>query len=135
MRRRQAVRPGKALRTSTAEVTRTAARRRRRRDHQAIARTSGIASQSQQGPRPVEGHQTIRPVRRTVRIAPAASRAIANAVNAPASGSASLWVVSRRLIVSTIPSSSAASDAGWYEPPVVLAMAVRVSSSSAVSIW
>ena len=44
MRRCQRPRPGSAARTSAAEVTRTAARRRRRRDHQATPRTSGMAS-------------------------------------------------------------------------------------------
>ena len=44
MRRRQRVRPGSAARTNAADVTRTVVRRRRRRDHQATSRTTGIAS-------------------------------------------------------------------------------------------
>jgi len=43
-RRRHRVRPGRAARTSAAEVTRTADRRRRRRVHHATPSTSGTAS-------------------------------------------------------------------------------------------
>lgn len=45
-RRRQRVRPGRAARTRATEVTRTAARRRRRRDHQATPRIAGTASRA-----------------------------------------------------------------------------------------
>ena len=44
-----------------------------------------------------------------------ASSAIANAVNAPASGRSSWCVVNRRLTVDAIPLSCDASDAGWYD--------------------
>ncbi len=90
IRRRHSVRPGSAWRTRTADVTRTAARRRRRRDHQAKPSTSRNRGQGEKCPRPVEGHQTILPVRRTVRSDPTPSSRTASAVNAPASGSDSV---------------------------------------------
>ena len=132
MRRRQRERPGRAVRTSAIEVTRTAARRRRRRISHQTANTSGMTRSASSAHGQEKDIQTTRPVLTTVSTAPAASSARASAMNAPASGSGCLVTVSLRSIDEAIPLSSLASDAGWYAPPVACEIAVRVDTSSAV---
>ena len=56
-------------------------------------------------------------------------------MNAPASGSGSLVTVSRRLMDEAMPSSSLASEAGWYVPPVACEIDVSAAASSAVNRW
>jgi hypothetical protein len=56
-------------------------------------------------------------------------------MNAPASGSGWLVTVSLKLMDEAIPSSSPASDAGWYVPPVACAIDLRAAASSAVNRW
>ena len=101
------------VRTSAIEVTRTAARLRRRRVSHQAANTSGMTRSASSAHGQEKDIQTTRPVRVTVSTAPAASSASASAMNAPASGSGWLVTVSRRLIDEAIPLSWLASDAGW----------------------
>ena len=56
-------------------------------------------------------------------------------MNAPASGSGCLVTVSLRLMDEAIPSSSPASEAGWYVPPVACEIEVSRAGSSAVNRW
>src|ERR1700746_1458853 len=131
VRRRQRERAGIAVRTSAIEVTRTTARLRLRRISHQAASTSGMTRSASSAHGQEKDIQTTRPVRVTVSTAPAASSTRARAMNAPANGSGSLVTVSLKLIDEAIPSSSPASDAGWYVPAGALAIDLRAVASSA----
>ena len=56
-------------------------------------------------------------------------------MNAPASGSGWLVTVSLKLMDDAIPSSSPASEAGCYVPPLACEIDLSAASLSAVNRW